>query len=189
MPIDKRLIFYEGKHVCLKVLDEQDIVESGWMGWFNDEALCQTNQHHYFPNTFAAQRAFLEPLNTRKDKLQLGIVSHEKNDKICGVVSLNSIDLINRNAEISGFQNSKITKSNPFIFYEAWSLMLRHGFDQFGLKKIHGGAFRPFSVEALRRVFNFEIEGVRKKHVFKNGTFHDTTLIAVFDETIKYPEL
>ena len=47
MAIDERLVFSEGKYVRLKVLDEQDVSESGWVGWFNDEKLCEANQHHY----------------------------------------------------------------------------------------------------------------------------------------------
>ncbi len=188
MPIDERLIFYEGKHVRLKVLDEQDIVESGWVGWFNDEKLCQTNQHHYFPNTFATQRAFLETTNST-NKIQLGIVDRAMPETICGVVSLSAIDLIHRNAEIAGIQSSEDTRTNSAIFFESWSIMLRHAFNQLGLIKVYGGTFHPHVTQALKRVFNFEEEGVRKRQIFKNGKFFDVTLVAVFSETVKFPEI
>ena len=35
--ISKNDIFLEGKHVILKVLTEDDIHNSNWYGWFNDE--------------------------------------------------------------------------------------------------------------------------------------------------------
>jgi len=186
--IDERLVFYEGKHVRLKALSPQDVIDSGWVGWFNDEETCTYNQHHYFPNTVELQQARLASLATTS-KLQLGIVDRAEAGRICGVVSLSEIDWISRNAEIAGIHEKSRTSSNSAIFIESWALMLRHGFEQLGLQRIYGGTFHPHVAGALARVFNFEIEGVRRRHVFKNGAFKDVTLIAVHHDTIRYPEL
>ncbi len=186
MSIDRRLVFYEGKYVYLKVLTVEDIVESDWVGWFNDESMSHSNQHHYYPNTFEDQHKFLASCIS-SSKIQLGIVDRSNEEKICGVVSLDHIDLIHRHAEIAGIQATKVTKSKPELFIESWSLMLRHGFEQLGLQKIYGGTFHPQVAGALTRVFNFEIEGVRKRQVFKNNAYQDITLVAVFADTIQYP--
>lgn len=188
MSIDQRLVFYQGKNILLKVLDESDIIQSGWFGWFNDEQMCEYNQHHYFPNTIDKQRQFLSACHG-PDKLQLGIVDLETPSQICGVVSLSQINLLHRRAEIAGTQAMRETKNNPVVFIEAWSLMLRHGFEQLGLQRIYGGSFRPHVVGALQRAFNFEIEGVMKRHIFKHGEFHDATMIAVFADSVTYPEI
>ena len=185
--IEERLVFYEGKHVRLMVLSPQDVVESDWVGWFNDEIMSAYNQHHYFPNTFEQQHDILKSC-VSSNKLQLGIVDRASPDNICGVISLSAIDWIHRHAEIAGIQATKHTKSNPALFLEAWSIMLRHGFEQFGLNKIYGGKFHPHVTAALVRTFNFEIEGVRRRQVYKNGTYHDVTLLAVFYDTVKYLE-
>jgi RimJ/RimL family protein N-acetyltransferase len=187
MAIDERLVFYEGRYVRLKVLSPQDVVESDWVGWFNDESMSAYNGHHYFPNTFEQQQSILASC-VLPHKLQLGIVDRVNPDKICGVVSLNSIDWIHRHAEIAGIQATKHTKSNPALFLEAWSIMLRHGFEQFGLNKIFGGTFHPHVTDALTRVFNFEVEGVRRRQMYKNGTYRDVTLVAVFKDTVQYPD-
>ena len=187
MAIDERLVFYEGKHIRLKALAPQDLAESNWVGWFNDEVMCRHNQHHYFPNTVELQGEWLESLKA-PSKLQLGIVDRADESKICGVVSLSNIDWIDRHAEIAGIQD-KSTSTNPALFLEAWSFMLRHGFEQLGLQKIYGGTFHPHSAAALTRAFNFEIEGVQRRHVFKSGVLEDVTLVAVFHDTIRYPEL
>ena len=186
MAIDKRLVFYEGKYVLLKVLSPEDVVDSDWVGWFNDVGMSDYNQHHYFPNTYEDQNKFLESCNT-SSKLQLGIVDKSEPSTICGVVSLTDINWIHRNAEIAGIQATQ-TAQNPGLFIDAWSLMLRHGFEQLGLYKIYGGTFHPHVVVSLERIFNFQIEGVRKRHVFKNSDYHDLTLLAVFNETVQYPE-
>lgn len=185
--IDERLVFYEGKHVRLKVLSPQDIAESDWVGWFNDDSMSAYNQHHYFPNTYELQHEILNSC-VSPNKLQLGIIDRSNPDRICGVASLSAIDWIHRHAEIAGIQATKQTKSNPALFLEAWSIMLRHGFEQLGLNKIYGGTFHPHVTVALTRAFNFEVEGVQRRQVYKNGTYHDVTLVGVFKDTVKYPE-
>ena len=60
MAIDNRLVFYTRKHVKLKVLTKQDVDESNWVGWFNDEGMTKYNTHHFYPNTFDAQYKILE---------------------------------------------------------------------------------------------------------------------------------
>lgn len=187
MAIDERLVFYEGKHVRLKALSPQDVIESNWVSWFNDEDMSMHNQHHYFPNSFEAQTEFLKAC-VSNTKLQLGMVDRTDPAKICGIVSLSSIDWIHRHAEIAGIQEKKSTAANPALFLEAWSMMLRHGFEQFGLQKIYGGTFHPHVSGALARMFNFEVEGVRRRQVFKNNVWIDTTMIAVFNDTVRYPE-
>ena len=187
MAIDERLVFYEGKYVRLKALSPQDVVESFWVGWFNDESMSLYNQHHYFPNTAELQIELLKSYGA-PSKLQLGIIDRADESKICGVVSLSNINWIHRHAEIAGIQENTRTRENPELFLEAWTLMLRHGFKQFGLQKIYGGTFHPHVAGALVRVFNFEIEGVRRRHVYKNGEFVDLTLVGVFNDSVRYPE-
>lgn len=187
MAIDERLVFYDGKHVRLKALSPEDVTDSGWVGWFNDAEMSQYNQHHYFPNSVERQHELLASFNTTA-KLQLGVVDKTDGTRICGVVSLSNIDWIHRNAEIAGIQEKSRTSDNSALFLESWALMLRHGFEQFGLEKIYGGTFHPHVTGALTRVFNFEVEGVRRRHVYKNGSFHDVTLIAVHRDTVRYPE-
>ena len=187
MAIDERLVFYEGKHVRLKALSHQDVVESDWVGWFNNEEMNLYTHHHYFPNTVELQSELLKSFITTS-KLQLGIVDRSDQAKICGVVSLSNIDWINRHAEIAGIQEQSRTSTNSALFLEAWALMLRHGFEKLGLQKIYGGTFHPHVVGALTRMFNFEVEGVQRRHVFKNGAFRDVTLLGVFHDTIRYPE-
>ena len=183
--IDERLVFYEGKYVRLKVLSPQDVVESDWVGWFNDESMSAYSQHHYFPQTFEQQHDFLKSC-TSPNKFQLGIIDRSNPDNICGVISLSAINLIHRHAEIGSIHAVKHTKANPALYLEANSLMLRHGFEQFGLNKIYGGTFHPHAAAALKHTFNFEIEGVSRRHVYKNGSFHDITLVAVFRDTVRY---
>jgi RimJ/RimL family protein N-acetyltransferase len=188
MSIDQRTIFYDGKYVVLKALEKADVYDSDWVGWFNDEQICRSNQHHYFPHSVETQLKFVESLACSKSSIALGIVSKEHPDRICGVVSLDNINFINRNCDISVIHDNK-TKSNPSIFIESWKIMLHHGFSQLGLKKICAGTFHPHVADAIRRLFGFSVEGCKRAHVFKDGSFIDVTILAVFSETIIYPDL
>ena len=171
----------------MKVLSQQDIEESNWVGWFNDETMNDFNQHHYFPNTFKNQEQFLEDCISSK-KIQLGILEKEEGDVICGVVSLSEINMLHKNCEIAGIMEVERSKKNPALFLEAWSIMIRHGFEELGLYKIFGGSFHPHVADSLVRIFNFEIEGVRRNQVFKHNRFHDIVMLGVFRDTIRYPK-
>jgi RimJ/RimL family protein N-acetyltransferase len=185
MKIDKRLIFYSTDHIYLKALSQEDLDESQWVAWFNDDERCRFTQHHYYPVNKETQRAYLDGAYSN-DKIQLGIVDREKDDQICGIISLNNINYINRNAEFSASIDLKLTKGKPHIYLEAVSLILMHGFQELGLKKIYGGTFNPNVVTTLERIFNFQMEGTLKNHIFKNGCFHDALMLGVFDDTVRY---
>jgi [ribosomal protein S5]-alanine N-acetyltransferase len=188
MAIDERLIFLRGKHVWLKALAVHDVEESGWVGWFNDAELCQFNQHHYFPITIETQKKFVETC-VSATRLTLGVVDQANPDEICGVMSLGEIHPIHRTADLAAMLDKERTAGNPAIFLEAYTLMLRHGFEQLGLQKICAGTFRPHVGEALMKMFNFEKEGVRRRQVFKNNALRDTTLLGVFHDTVRYPTI
>lgn len=187
--IDNRFIFLSGIYVELKVLEKDDIYNSPWVGWFNNEKKCQFNQHHIYPNTVEKQEDIFQKINSDSTTIQLGILNKNEGSKICGVISLKKIDLINRNSELSCFLDSNITATNPYILIESQALMIQHGFNQLGLKKIYQGSFHPNIAPFLIKYLNFEKEGVLKNHIFKNGKFHNCDLIAIFSDKFKFPNL
>ena len=67
--------------------------------------------------------------------------------------------------------------------------MFKHAFDQLGLNKVSAGTINKNIPQAMKRAFNFEVEGVLKQSIFKNGSFKDAILLAVFKDTITYPVL
>lgn len=181
---DKNLIFIEGTNVDLKVLDEKDLLESDWVRWFNSEERCRNNQHHYFPTNYEIQKKYLAEAIS-DTKIQLGVIDKFLPGSICGVISLQQINLINRNAEMAIMLDER-TKAKPIIFAESWSLLMRHGFEQLGLNKIYSGAINPEIHKLLNNLFNFIEEGKLLRHIYKNNEYVDVTLSAVFKETVKY---
>ena len=174
MAIDKRDIFIKGKNIYLKVLTKEDVLTSGWYGWFNDEHTCETLQKHYYPNTMKSQLEFWNELDlspNKHSKIQLGVCK-KNSSKILGVVSLSSIDSINQTAEQSTVMG-EIEGKDVKTITEAWRLLFWHGFNVLNLNKIYGGSISKSVVDLICRVVAGSGEGIRKKQVYKNGVFVD----------------
>jgi len=170
--IDPRDIFLKGKHVILKVLTREDVMSSGWYGWFNDEELCKTLQKHYFPTTRESQVAFWEQnVRSANDRIQLGICRVE-GGAIVGIVSLNQIDSINRNAEFSAVIGVREAQ-NIAIFTEACKLLFNHGFYTLNLNRIYGGSISKELVMLMCRLLKCKEEGISRQEIYKNGQYHD----------------
>jgi RimJ/RimL family protein N-acetyltransferase len=182
--IDHRFVFLESDHVFLKVLTRQDIEESNWFGWFNDAERCEMNQHHYFGNSPANQETILQEIAS-KEKIQFGIIDKSEQKAICGVVSLQDLNYINGTGHLA-IMIDKAKESNPRIFADAMRLMLQHGFNELRLNKIVANSMNKQLPVVLKTLFNFELEGVLKDHVYKSGEFRDVYLTSVWQNSVRY---
>ncbi|WP_061212755.1 GNAT family N-acetyltransferase [Syntrophomonas wolfei] len=174
-------IFLQGEYVALKVLDETDIENSNWYDWFNDEKTTRFMQKHYYPNTKKQQLEFWESqIKGNDNKIQLGICPAQGGN-IVGCVSLSSIDYLNRKAEIATIIGESSAR-NVKIFYESNKLMIMHGFHTLNLNRIYGGTIVKELADAMCRFFGFQIEGISRQDVYKNGTYHDVYQIGLLKE-------
>ena len=169
--IDERDIFLRGNHVILKVLTESDMLTSNWYGWFNDEATTSNMQKHYFPNTIDLQRHFFNALKEDKNKIEFGEVPNGECE-IKGVVSLQNIDYINSNADVSLIIGEKEFRKLIYA-QEAMKLMLNHAFFTLNLHKIYGGYIETLQDWGvfLKKRFGFKDEGIWREHAYKNGKY------------------
>ena len=185
--LDPRDIFIRGKLVELKALTREDVLNSNWYGWFNDEELCQTLQKHYYPNTMEAQLQFWENhIAHATDKLQLGICK-AGGATILGIVSLNNIDFINRKCEFSMVIGEKAGR-NISIFLEATRLIFRHAFETLNLNRIYGGSISRELVSLMCRTLGCKEEGVGRKEIFKNGKYHDSYRYSILREEFSFEQ-
>lgn len=179
--INKNDIFLKGTHVILKVLTEDDVHNSNWYGWFNDEETTRFMQKHYYPNTEELELEFLkESISTSKTKLQLGICD-VKGGPIVGVVGLNDIDYMNQKAEVSMIIGEARYQKVKYMV-EAFRLIMNHAFNNLNLHRIYGGSIVNEWAELLCRTLGFKREGVLRQDVFKNGKYNDVYLIGVLKE-------
>jgi len=164
-------VFIKGKLVDLVCLDEEIVEKTNWYKWFNDEQNMKHMQKHYFPNTLASQLEFLNDLRKDKSKVQLGIVKKDEGCMI-GIVSIQDINFMNRNAEISIVIGEPAGRKLIYA-QEAMKLMIEHGFFTLNLYKIYGGYLESLESwgDFLKKRFGFKEEGIWREHVFKNGKY------------------
>ena len=183
--IDSRDIFLKSKNIILKSLTEEDVVNSNWYGWFNDEELCKTLQKHYFPISITSQMKFWEEnVKSNDKKLQLGICTVKDNVMI-GVVSLNNLDYINRKCEFSIVIGEK-SYQNVINFVESTGLILNHAFNSLNMNKVYGGSISKELVLLMTRTLGFKSEGVAREDIFKNGKYHDCYLYSIIKNEFKF---
>ena len=176
--------FLVGDHVYLRPHLPSD-VDSDWYQWFNDADVTRFMFKGVFPNTREQQAAFFAELEQKQQSrthLQLAVVNRET-DTFAGVMSLGSIDWVNRAAEI-GLVIGRADLRGRQNGLEAMALLMHHGFSTLNLNRIYAG--QHVGLErwklALMRHLAFVQEGTLRQAMFKDGRYNDVVAISVLAE-------
>jgi len=165
-------VFIGGTTIDLVAVTEEMVETTDWSSWFNSEDTTYFMQKHYFPNTKNLQKKYyLEYIESSNSTLQLGIW-HRKDACLIGMISLDSINYINRSAGMGAIIGLKKYR-NLVHHVEACKLIIRHGFESLNLNRIFAGSIRKDQDQIFSRMLGFHHEGVSKSAVFKRGTYHD----------------
>jgi RimJ/RimL family protein N-acetyltransferase len=174
-------IFIEGTIIDLICLNAEIVEESNWYNWFNDEHLTKYMQKHYYPNTKDLQLDyFRKSIENNSKRVQCGIY-HKADKMLIGTVSLNSIDFINRNCELSIIIGDRKSQ-NLNALVDAHKLMLRHAFDTLNLNRVYGGSVIKEINMLFCRALGYTNEGVSKNHVYKNVKYLDLYRFAILSD-------
>lgn len=180
MDFTKYDVFIAGKVVDLVAVSEELIDRTNWYRWFNDPETTASMQQHYFPNTREAQGAyFRESIAGNRTKFQLGIV-HRASASLIGIISLDTIDWFHRTCTIAVIIGERAHR-NLSNFLESHHLVLAHAFDGLHMHKVGGGSISEAVAKLYCRTLGFQLEGVRRNEVFKNGSYHDVYLFGLLD--------
>ena len=174
-------VFIKGKLIDLVVLNEEVVEKTDWYNWFNDEENTKYMKHHYYPNNRARQLVFFKSeIENNSKKLQVGIF-HKKDKVLIGVISLNDIDFLNRNCNTGAIIGVKKYRK-IFCYLEAYTLLLKHAFEQLNMNKISDGTLSKDVADFLIKTVGFKMEGVRRKEYYKNGKYVDFYLVGLLKE-------
>jgi RimJ/RimL family protein N-acetyltransferase len=177
-------IFIKGKLVDLVVLTEEVIDNTNWYKWFNDEENTKNMQKHYFPNSVNLQKQYFNnEIEGDNTKLQLGILQ-KKTCTMIGVISLSSIDFLNKRCELSMMIGEKKYRTMQY-FIESVELMCKHAFDSLNMNRVCSGTISREIDELFCRVLGFKHEGVFRDSVFKNGKYCDVYRHAMLKKEYK----
>ncbi len=157
--------------IDLRPLRPEDL-EGGYKDWFNDESVCEFNSHHRFPKVKDNLSDYYNSLTGNTSILVLAIVD-QKTGRHVGNVSLQSIDYIDRSAELAIIIGEKDFWGKG-IGEVVCRLMVKHGFEELNLNRIYlGTAENNVSMRRVAEKLGFKEEGTARQAIFKSGVYHN----------------
>ncbi len=173
----KPIVFLEGKRVYLRPLDLSDVelVQK----YANDPDV-----RHYLSNLLPASRQDEENwikkvMERNPNEIVLAVVLKKQN-KLLGCMGLHRINYVDGTA-VTGTMLGAKDEWNKGYAQEAKMLLLGYAFLTLNLRKICSAAIAPNKGSiAHNQRCGYNIEGCQRKHVYRDGKYHDFVLLAVF---------
>ena len=164
-------IFLKGNQFHLRTLTVSD-AEGNYKKWLNDQEIVQFNSHGRFPMTTEKLIAYINSTSSSTNTIVLAIIDTNTNSHI-GNISLQSINWIDRNAEIAFLLGEKSFWGKG-IMNEAGSILLDHAFNVLNLHRVYCGTSEEnIGMQKLAEKLGMVKEGKRKEAIFKNGNYYD----------------
>jgi [ribosomal protein S5]-alanine N-acetyltransferase len=164
-----RSIFLEGKRIYLSPLSQKLDLKS-YASWINDQDTTLYMGSGRFPVTVEGLKEYIRTYNKSKDGILLGIFL-KKNSRHIGNITLNSIDWLNRHAEMGIIVGDKKSRGKGYAT-EAIGLVVDHAFNKLNLHKLYAGMIE--GNEASRKAFRksgFKEEACLRDHFYLNGSY------------------
>ena len=101
-----------------------------------------------------------------------------------GIVSLNSINAVQKTADWAFYLDTEIQGKGLGSIVEFW--MLDYAFNEAGIEKLNCEVLETNpTVIKMHQKFGFELEGVRRKNILKDGSRIDVVLLGITKEEWK----
>jgi len=167
----KKDIFLDGAHIYLRSLDEKDI-NGNYRYWLNDPEIIQYNSHGRFPVTPEKLIEYVKAVAQSNTALVLAIIDKETDTHI-GNISLQSINWIDRNAEIA-FLLGERSFWGKGIMETAGRMLISHGFETLNLHRIYcGTSSENMGMQKLAAKLGMTQEGIRHEALYKGNRYFD----------------
>jgi RimJ/RimL family protein N-acetyltransferase len=170
-------LFIKGENIDLCVPNEEFAMNSRWHKWFNDPKTSRFLEQGIFPNTKQDQISFFNSLN---DQNRLSLIISDRKHYI-GTISLSSINLYKRTADIAMLIGEKSTCKNASLFaIEAMSLITAYGFNTIGLKRISAGQHVKLTKWQVKlELLGYRVDGIKTLGFIKGDEEADSVTISV----------
>ncbi len=153
------------------------------VGWWNDPEVRRLFDVHFVDQTFSdAEKWFAKAGSEEEEKLPRSFVIEVDLDGKwvpVGTAEFYNERPSHKTAEF-GFLIGDKNWWGKGIGTETAKRMVRYGVDQVGYKRIGAvsAAYNVRSLNALQKA-GFQIEGIRKSYVLRDGDYHDQTMMSV----------
>lgn len=177
MTTDNKIVFLRSKKTLLRPLGESDLPLI--TRWINDPDITKYLTVT-FPTMLHAEKKWLEGLADKKNEVVLGICKLD--GTLIGVMGVHDIKWVDRTATTGAFIGEK-RYWNKGYGSDAKMALLGYIFNTLNLRKVSSKvyAFNGRSIAYSKRC-GYKVEGTLKKHVFREGEYHDIVELAVFKE-------
>ncbi len=153
------------------------------VGWWNDPEVRRLFDVHFVDQTFSdAEKWFAKSGSPEDEKLPRSfVVEVEDGGKW---VPVGTCEFYNERPSHKTADFGFLIGEKKFwgmgIGTEAAARMVRYGLEQLGYKRIGAvsAAYNVRSLNALQKA-GFQIEGIRKSYVLRDGEWHDQTMMSV----------
>lgn len=151
------------------------------INWRNDDEIWgMVGGPKYFVSSEYEKNWMIKAINN-PNELRLGICLKE-NDLLIGLASMVNVDMINRNGAFSVMIGNKKYWSGGYGT-EAIKLLLDHCFNERGMERIWGAILESnIASQKMAIKCGAKKEGVLRKSVYKNGSYHNQVLMAILKD-------
>ncbi|WP_342305956.1 GNAT family N-acetyltransferase [Methanolobus sp. ZRKC5] len=133
------------------------------------------------PLTDKNQDEYWKIIANSNDSILFSII--DDNEKMCGYCGLTNIDYISSRGELSFLLDTDLDRDNDVhdkTLIIVLKMLSKYGFNQLNLNKIYTETYiyREDHVSTLEN-FGLKKDGILRKHVFKNGEYHDSVIHSI----------
>lgn len=163
------MIYQLNSEYFVRPLNKTDL-SGPYISWFEDQDVCRYNSHGKFFKTEAYFQSFIEGLDNEDHVVWA--ICHTIDGHI-GNISLQSISLINRNAEFAILLGDK-RHWGKGVARLAGEKLIEHAFFKLNLERIYcGTAANNKGMRSLALALGMVQEGCRRSHLFLDGAWVD----------------
>lgn len=169
------IMFRKGFKTAIRPVFESDIQHC--VRWMNDQEITEFLGHN-LPAMEQHEKKWFEKLSGKKNMIVFTITTLE--GKPIGMMGLHDINHKDQTAETGAFIGEKEYLGKGYGT-DAKMQVLYFAFTELNLRKVtsQAFAFNSRSIAYLKKT-GYQVEGTRKKQVFRKNRFVDQVLLAVF---------
>lgn len=174
----KPIIFLQGIRLYLRPLGEEGDAER-CCRWINDPETRKFLKSNT-PISLPAEQKWVDESTSRKDNIALAIVTLD--GVHIGNIGVHKINMVSGTASTGTMIGEKEYLGKGYGT-EAKMILLNYLFNTLNLRKICSTAyaFNKRSI-AYSHKCGYKVEGIRRKHIFREGKYQDVVELAVFKE-------
>jgi RimJ/RimL family protein N-acetyltransferase len=169
-------IFLQGHTIELRVPSRDDIENSNWHSWYNDQETTRFNFHGIYPISATQEIGIIENIMSQKDTILCSIYDL-KTEKLIGNAALKNIDLINRHCNIV----ITIGEAAPFTAaVEVFGLLCHHAFMRLNLEGVHDATHEKLrKLVTMFSVIGFKEEGLIEKYFYRDNCWSSKIMFGI----------